>query len=76
MSCADELTVIICSQVQSAGVVVGSTSTRCRGNGEHIWKILPKFGEQENSVCCFVLNSLVDSRGALVGNIWDDTSLL
>lgn len=64
--CVDELTVIICSQIHCAGVVVGSASTGCRGNSKHIREILLESGEQEDIVSCGMLDGLVDSWSPLV----------
>lgn len=43
--CVDKLTVIVCSDVQDAGMVVGRASTRRWGNSYHIREILSQFGE-------------------------------
>lgn len=74
--CVAQLTVIVRPQVHCAGMVVGRTSTSCWGYSEHIRKILPEFGEQEDVVSRGVLDCFVHSWGSLVGHIWEDARLL
>ncbi len=61
-----KLTVIIRSQVHRARMVVGRASTRCWGNSEHIREVLLESGEQEDIVCCGMLDGLIDSWSPLV----------
>jgi len=74
--CVFKLTVIICSQVLCAGLVVGKASASCWGNSQNVRKILPESGEKEDIVGCGMFDSLVDCWNPLAGHVWEDASLL